>query len=266
MRNFSYALLALFLILSATAANAQTAGTITFTANPTSGTGSVVPKLTWSTSPVASSCTASGGWSGTKFASGTETLAAITANKTYTLTCSWGNGTATINWTKPTTNTDGSPLTNLAGYKVLYGTSSSALTNVKQVNVPSATSTTIPALQTGTWYFSVRAFNTSQLESTNSNTAQKTITSASAAKNLTISVASASTLKTTSTSVYDVLVPEWRTLARAPGGIGSAGHELQRQVPGQHQLLPGADHQGVVLHDATLRFSRRALRNELTNR
>ena len=220
MRNFSYALLALFLILSATAANAQTAGTITFTANPTSGTGSVVPKLTWSTSPVASSCTASGGWSGTKFASGTETLATITSNKTYTLTCSWGNGTATINWTKPTTNTDGSPLTNLAGYKVLYGTSASALTNVKQINDPAATSTTIPALQTGTWYFSVRAFNTSQVESDNSNTAQKTITSASAAKNLTISVASATTLKTTSTGVYDVLYQDGgRVLGRLVGSV-----------------------------------------------
>jgi hypothetical protein len=205
MRNLSYALLALTLILAATVANAQTAGTITFTANPTSGTGSVVPRLSWSTSPVASSCTASGGWSGTKFASGTETLAAITSNRTYYLTCTWGNGTATINWTRPSTNTDGSPLTNLAGYNVLYGTSASALTNVRQINNPATTSTTISALQTGTWYFSVRAFNTSQVESNNSNTAQKTISSASAARSLTINVASATTLRTTSTSVYDVL-------------------------------------------------------------
>ena len=122
----------------------------------------MVPRLTWSTTPVATSCTAGGAWSGTKFASGSETLAAITANKTYTLTCTWGNGSATINWTRPTTNTDGSALTNLAGYKVLYGTSASALTNVKQINNPATTSTSIAALQTGTWYFSVRAFNTSE--------------------------------------------------------------------------------------------------------
>ncbi len=71
---------------------------------------------------------------------------------------------------------------------MLYGTSASALTNVKQINNPATTSTSISALQTGTWYFSVRAFNTSDVESDNSNIAQKTVTGASAAKSLTISV------------------------------------------------------------------------------
>jgi hypothetical protein len=222
MRNFSYALLALPLILCATASKAQAAGTITFTASPTSGTGSVTPRLTWSTSPVASSCTASGGWSGVKFASGSETVAAITANKTYSLTCTWGNGTATINWTRPTTNTDGSALTDLAGYKVLYGTSTSALTNVKQINDPATTSTSISALQTGTWYFSVRAFNNRQVESDNSNFAQKSITGTSAAKSLTVSVASTSTgtYKTVATAVYDVLFQNGgRVLGRVVGSV-----------------------------------------------
>jgi hypothetical protein len=205
MRNLSYAILAFALILSTNRAHAQTAGTITFTASPASGTGSVVPKLTWSTTPVASSCTASGGWSGTKFASGTETLTAITATKTYSLSCTWGNGTATINWTKPTANTDGSPLNNLASYKVLYGTSASALNQVKLVSSPSATSTSIGSLQTGTWYFAMRAVNSAGAESDNSNVVQKTITAASAAKSLSITVTSAGTYKTTATPVYDVV-------------------------------------------------------------
>jgi hypothetical protein len=227
MRHFSNALPALLLILSATGANAQTAGTITFTANPTSGTGSVTPVLTWSTTPVASSCTAGGGWSGTKFASGTETLATITSTRTFSLTCSWGNGSATVNWTRPTTNTDGSALTDLAGFKVLYGTSASALSNSKLVNDPAATTTTIAALQTGTWYFSVRAYNSSQVESANSNVAQKTITSASASQSLTITVNAAPTpppptptLKTTGTRVYDVLYQNGgRILGREVGRI-----------------------------------------------
>ncbi len=33
-------------------------------------------------------------------------------------------GTATLSWTPPTQNTDGSPLTDLAGYRVYWGTSS----------------------------------------------------------------------------------------------------------------------------------------------
>src|ERR1044072_5955990 len=99
MQKVSNALLALPLLLLGTLAQAQTAGTINFTANKTSATGSLTPVLTWSTSPVAPSCSASGAWSGTKFASGSETLAAITASKSYTLTCAWGNGTAKISWT-----------------------------------------------------------------------------------------------------------------------------------------------------------------------
>lgn len=222
MRNISYAPLALLLILSATAAHAQTAGTITFTANTTSGTGSVTPVLTWSTSPVASSCTAGGSWSGNKFASGTETLAAITATRTFSLNCTWGNGTATINWTRPTTNTDGSALTNLSGFKVLYGTSASALTNVKQVTGATATSTTISALQTGTWYFTVRAVNSNGVESGNSSVVQKSITGASASKSLTITVnpATTPTLKTTGTRVYDILYQNGgRVLGREVGRV-----------------------------------------------
>lgn len=239
MRHFSYALLALSLILTATGANAQTAGTITFTASPTSGTGSVVPRLTWSTSPVATSCTAGGGWSGTKFASGSETLATITASKTYTLTCSWGNGSATINWTRPTTNTDGSPLTNLAGFKVLYGTSSTALSQVRQINDPAATSATISALQTGTWYFSVRAFTSAQVESDNSNLAQKTITSASTSKSLTITVAPASTtLKTTSTRVFDVLFQNGGTVLGREVGTVPLGTTCNGKYPVNTNYFP----------------------------
>ena len=95
-------------LLLAGLAQAQTAGVVSLSATPTSGTGSVTPRLTWSTNPVATSCTASGGWSGTKAASGAQTLTAINANTNYTLTCTWGTGSATVNWTAPTTNTNGS--------------------------------------------------------------------------------------------------------------------------------------------------------------
>src|SRR6185436_12613893 len=144
MQKASYALLALPLLLLGSFAKAQTAGTITFTANRTSATGSLTPVLTWSTSPVASSCLASGAWSGTKFASGSETLAAITSSKSYTLTCTWSSGTATVNWTAPTTNTDGSALTNLTGFKVVYGNSSTSLNQTQMVNNPAARSAVLP--------------------------------------------------------------------------------------------------------------------------
>ncbi len=54
--------------------------------------------LTWS-STNASSCTASNGWTGSKAASGTETLPALAATTTFTLACTGTGGTATQNAT-----------------------------------------------------------------------------------------------------------------------------------------------------------------------
>lgn len=197
-----------FLLLSvfAAAAHAQTAGTVTLRANQTSASGSMTPVLTWSTNPVATSCRASGGWSGDRAASGTQTQTRITANTNYTLTCSWSAGTATVQWTAPTTNTNGSALTNLAQFKVLYGTSSTSFTSYKLVDDSTLRTTTVAALTPGTWYFAVRAVNSSGQESDNSNVASKAVAGATAAGTVGITITPATpTLRTTSTTVYDVV-------------------------------------------------------------
>jgi hypothetical protein len=225
MHKVSYALLALPLLLLGTFAQAQTAGTITFTANRTSSSTGFAPVLTWSTSPVATSCTASGAWSGTKFASGTETLATITSSKAYTLTCTWGNGTATINWTAPTRNSDGTTLTDLTSYKVLYGNSSGNLNMSKVISDRTATSTSIGSLGQGTWYFAVRAVNSKGVESNSSSTVSKVITGASAAKTVNITITGTTppptpTYKTISTTVYDVITRDGaRVRGRVVGSI-----------------------------------------------
>lgn len=208
MHKISYALLALPLLLLGQLAQAQSAGTVTLTANKTSATGSLTPVLTWSTTPVASSCAASGAWSGTKFASGSETVTTITSSKSYTLTCSWGNGSAKVTWTAPTKNTDGTALTNLSGFKVLFGTSSGALNQSVSVNDPKATSTTVNALGAGTWYFAVRAVNSSGTESASSSVGQKTINAATAAKTVNITISGSTTTQrhTVGTRVYDVVL------------------------------------------------------------
>ncbi|OHA85535.1 MAG: hypothetical protein A2591_03985 [Candidatus Yonathbacteria bacterium RIFOXYD1_FULL_52_36] len=69
------------------------APTATLTASPLSVTTGNSTTLTWS-STNATSCTASGAWSGTKATSGTQTLSP-TANTTYTLTCTGAGGTTT---------------------------------------------------------------------------------------------------------------------------------------------------------------------------
>jgi hypothetical protein len=84
-------------------------------------------------------------------------------------------GTATVSWTPPTTNTDDTPLTNLAGFRVLYGTNANSLNQQVQVAGATATSRTINALASGTWYFAVRAYNAAGAESDLSNVASKII-------------------------------------------------------------------------------------------
>ena len=82
--------------------------------------------------------------------------------------------TATLNWTPPTQNMDGSPITNLAGYKVMYGSSPGQYSQALSVPVPTMTSVAIEALEAGrTWYFTVKAVNTSGVESDFSNEVSK---------------------------------------------------------------------------------------------
>lgn len=138
----------------------------------------LVPTLTWSTTPAATSCAAQGGWTGAKAASGTETLAASTASSSYSLVCQWpGNARAVVTWTPPTTNMDGSAYTNPGGYRIQYGTSATELNESVYVQQPSATTWTSGDLAPGTWFFGVRAFNAQGLESDLSNVVSK-VTSA----------------------------------------------------------------------------------------
>jgi plastocyanin len=85
-----------------------------------------------------------------------------------------GNGTATVSWTAPTENADGSPLTNLAGYHIVYGTSPTALSQQIDVASPGITSYVISSLNSGTYYFAVKAYNVPGSESDLSAVVSKT--------------------------------------------------------------------------------------------
>ena len=85
------------------------------------------------------------------------------------------SGTADVSWTPPTTNTDGSTLTNLAGYNIYYGTSPNALNQQVQVTNVGVTNYVINGLTSGTWYFAVTAYTSTGTESALSNIASKTI-------------------------------------------------------------------------------------------
>jgi hypothetical protein len=85
------------------------------------------------------------------------------------------NASATLSWTPPTQNTDGTALTNLAGYRIAYGTSSTNLSQTVEIATPGTATYTVSGLTTGTWYFSVKAYNALGVESALSNLASKTI-------------------------------------------------------------------------------------------
>ena len=80
-----------------------------------------------------------------------------------------GTKSVTLSWAAPTENSNGTPLTNLAGYHIEYGTSRTALTH--KINVASVGLTTyvISNLSSGTYYFAITAYNSSGLQSTESN-------------------------------------------------------------------------------------------------
>jgi hypothetical protein len=85
------------------------------------------------------------------------------------------DGSATLTWVAPTKNTDGSPLTDLIGYKVYWGTTKGQYTKSFRINNLLATSYDVTGLASGTWYFVVTAINVAEEESGYSNVASKTI-------------------------------------------------------------------------------------------
>lgn len=84
-------------------------------------------------------------------------------------------GIATLSWMPPTQNTDGSGLTNLAGYRVSFGASATALTSTIQIANPGVSSYMVSNLPPGTHYFAVRAYTSTGVESRNSNVVSKVV-------------------------------------------------------------------------------------------
>lgn len=85
------------------------------------------------------------------------------------------NGTATLTWTPPTTRTDGSLLTNLAGYRLRYGNSAGTYPNLITISNPGLTTYMVQNLAVGTYFFVLAAYDATGSESVNTNPVSKTI-------------------------------------------------------------------------------------------
>jgi hypothetical protein len=164
--------------------------TLSFSASPgtVAQNGSTI--LEWSSTDV-TSCTAADDWSGNKSATGSETVFVSTIDSQYTLTCNGAggnvndtvnvvvvlnnNGTALLSWTPPTENTDGSSLTDLAGYMIRYGASSGNYSDTITINNPGITSYLVENLPSADWHFVMTSFNSTGIESSHSSEVSKTV-------------------------------------------------------------------------------------------
>ena len=84
-------------------------------------------------------------------------------------------GSVTLSWTAPKENEDKSPLINLIGYSIRYGTHAGQYLKTIYVDDPETTSYEVENLAPGTYFFAVTAINTDGRESTLSNMVSKTV-------------------------------------------------------------------------------------------
>ncbi len=84
-------------------------------------------------------------------------------------------GSVALDWTAPTTNTNGTALTDLSGFIINYGTSASDMAQTVAISSASATSYTVQGLAAGTWYFEVFAVASDGTQSAASNVVSTTI-------------------------------------------------------------------------------------------
>jgi hypothetical protein len=102
-------------------------------------------------------------------------LAGCSITSTGSTSSSGAPGTVTLSWIAPTDNTNGTPLTDLAGYHIHYGTTPDNLTKSIDLTGTGTTEYEVSGLTAGTYYFSISAYTAMGTESAESTVANKTI-------------------------------------------------------------------------------------------
>jgi hypothetical protein len=132
--------------------------------------------------------TACGPDTGSTNAAATTHSATATGTITNSGTRSAGGGTAaaspansqslrsaTVSWQVPSTNSDGSELTNLAGFYIRYGTQPANLSQLVNISGTESNQYVVQHLTAGTWYFTISSYTTDGLESAPSAMVSETI-------------------------------------------------------------------------------------------
>jgi len=85
------------------------------------------------------------------------------------------SGMVTLSWMPPTRNNDGSPLKDLAGYRIYLGRNPDSLSRVIVLNNPGLTRHVVDNLSPATWHFAMTSFNRKGQESKRSATVSKQV-------------------------------------------------------------------------------------------
>ena len=105
----------------------------------------------------------------------TDGLASVSAEPFSIAVTQTAMGTATLAWAAPSRNTDGSALTNLAGYRIHYGTKSATLNKTITIATTGVSNYVVTDLTPGKWYFAVESYNTAKVASSLSAIVNRTI-------------------------------------------------------------------------------------------
>jgi hypothetical protein len=85
------------------------------------------------------------------------------------------SGSISLSWVPPTQRDDGSPLTNLAGYRLHWGTALGHYPNIASIPNPGIATYVVDELPSGTYYLVATAYDSNGVESSYSNVATETI-------------------------------------------------------------------------------------------
>ena len=169
---------ALVALFACGAAAAQNTPTCTVSAQPATVTGTADVTVTW-TATHATSCVASGGWSGPKDPAGGSQVLSVSQSRTFTLNCKAPTGKVVARWTKITQNTDGTPAT-VTGYRLYIADAPSGLPSATAINLPATPLEYTFWRSPGDVSAGIKAVRADSVDSVLSNVASKQVVAAAA--------------------------------------------------------------------------------------
>ncbi|TSC69191.1 MAG: Uncharacterized protein G01um101456_292, partial [Parcubacteria group bacterium Gr01-1014_56] len=195
------------------------APTVSLSASPISITSGQSASLTWS-STNATSCSASGGWSGAQGTSGTQSVSPTT-NTTYTLTCSGGGGSTSQSTTVLVTTT--SPPTSASVPTVSFSASPTSITSGQSSTLTWGSTDATSCSASGGWSGAQGTSGTQSISPTANTTYTLTCTGAGGSANQSSTVTVTSSAPPPSGSIQIGSRVETTAGINVRSGPGSAG-------------------------------------------